>query len=60
MIQFNNKIAPPKKQDRLIVQDLSIAFDIGGREALAVEKASFSVAPGETLALVGESGCGKA
>lgn len=59
MIQFNNKIVPPKKQDRLVVKDLSIAFDIGGREALAVENASFSVAAGETLALVGESGCGK-
>ncbi|MEI7031178.1 ABC transporter ATP-binding protein [Streptomyces pratensis] len=31
----------------------------GGRDIAAVSEARFSVAPGECLALVGESGCGK-
>jgi peptide/nickel transport system ATP-binding protein len=31
----------------------------GGRVVRAVEDVSFSIAPGETLGLVGESGCGK-
>ncbi|MCC8179984.1 MAG: ABC transporter ATP-binding protein [Planctomycetes bacterium] len=46
--------------NRLEVTDLSVAFRLaGGVEALAVENASFTVGNGETLALVGESGCGK-
>ena len=45
---------------RLEVRDLSVAFGLaGGVEALAVDNVSFSVGKGETLALVGESGCGK-
>jgi microcin C transport system ATP-binding protein len=43
----------------LCVRDLSIAFRQGGRETLAVDRVSFDVAKGETLALVGESGSGK-
>ncbi len=46
--------------NRLDVQDLSVAFRLaGGVEAVAVDRVSFSVGRGETLALVGESGCGK-
>ncbi|MCD8138794.1 MAG: ABC transporter ATP-binding protein [Planctomycetaceae bacterium] len=45
---------------RLEVHDLSVAFRLaGGVEAVAVDRVSFSVGKGETLALVGESGCGK-
>jgi oligopeptide/dipeptide ABC transporter ATP-binding protein len=45
---------------RLEVADLSVAFRLAdGGEALAVDRVSFRVGDGETLALVGESGCGK-
>src|SRR6201982_1790685 len=43
----------------LSVRDLSIAFRSGGRETLAVDRISFDIGKGETLALVGESGSGK-
>ncbi|WP_342359835.1 ABC transporter ATP-binding protein [Terrarubrum flagellatum] len=43
----------------LDVRDLSVAFHQGGRASLAVDRVSFSISKGETLALVGESGSGK-
>ncbi|HSI42540.1 MAG TPA: ABC transporter ATP-binding protein [Xanthobacteraceae bacterium] len=43
----------------LAVEDLSVAFAQGGRETLAVDRVSFTVGRGETVALVGESGSGK-
>ncbi|MGO4673849.1 ABC transporter ATP-binding protein [Bosea sp. 2YAB26] len=43
----------------LSVEDLSVAFRQGGRETLAVDRISFHVSKGETLAIVGESGSGK-
>ncbi|SCE62149.1 ABC transporter ATP-binding protein [Streptomyces sp. OspMP-M43] len=44
----------------LDVRDLSVRFRMrGGRDIAAVTDARFTVAPGECLALVGESGCGK-
>src|SRR2546423_15423728 len=43
----------------LEVKDLSVAFRQGTRETLAVDRISFNIAKGETVALVGESGSGK-
>jgi microcin C transport system ATP-binding protein len=43
----------------LRVEDLSVAFRQEGRETLAVERISFEIGKGETVALVGESGSGK-
>ncbi|MET0492277.1 MAG: ABC transporter ATP-binding protein [Actinoplanes sp.] len=44
----------------LDVRDLSVVFQRKGTEPFtAVDKVSFSVEPGQTVGLVGESGCGK-
>ncbi|ADB51219.1 ABC transporter ATP-binding protein [Conexibacter woesei] len=45
--------------ETLTVSELSVAFRRGGRGTCAVDGLSFAIAPGEVLALVGESGCGK-
>src|SRR5215213_10038050 len=43
----------------LSVRDLSVAFRQGERQMLAVDRISFELKKGETVALVGESGSGK-
>src|SRR6476660_2729316 len=43
----------------LSIRDLSIAFGRGTRASLAVDRISFDIGKGETVALVGESGSGK-
>lgn len=43
----------------LEVDSLSVEFKINGHYVHAVRDVSFHIAPGETLGLVGESGCGK-
>jgi len=43
----------------LQVDDLAIAYKTGDRDQRVVHGVSFSVAPGEVVALVGESGSGK-
>jgi len=43
----------------LEVEDLRVAFAVGGREIRAVDGVSYRVEPGQTLAIIGESGSGK-
>ena len=43
----------------LELRDLSVGYRARGVEQLVLRGVSFSIAPGETYGLVGESGCGK-
>ncbi len=49
----------PNSAPLLSVRDLSIAFSQNGKQTLAVDRVSFTLEKGRTLALVGESGSGK-
>ncbi len=58
--------APVENAPVATVRDLAVRFDLHGgffgrvtRRVHAVEGVSFTIAPNETMALVGESGCGK-
>jgi len=48
-----------ERETLLAVKDLSVAFGHGGHESVAVDRISFDIGKGETVALVGESGSGK-
>jgi peptide/nickel transport system ATP-binding protein len=51
--------AAPEPPPILSIRDLSISFAVEGGALRAVERVSFDVPTGRTVALVGESGCGK-
>ncbi len=53
-------IAPNSAAPMLAVHDLAVSFETeNGKPTKALEGTSLSVHPGQTLAVVGESGCGK-
>lgn len=43
----------------LSVQDLTVDFDVRGKAVNILSKVNFDVRAGETLGIIGESGCGK-
>jgi len=53
------ELVPPPADGLLSVRELTVRFRTEDGPVLAVDAASFEVAPREVLALVGESGCGK-
>jgi peptide/nickel transport system ATP-binding protein len=46
-------------QELLTVQDISVSFTTEAGTTEVVDRVSFGIRPGRTMALVGESGCGK-
>jgi len=51
---------PPASRPVLRIEDLGVSFNNGsGPRVRAVDGASMAIHPGQTLAVVGESGCGK-
>lgn len=60
MEQFNTKIDSARGSSLIEVKNLKKYFRVGDKNLLhAIDGVSFSVQRGETLGLVGESGCGK-
>ncbi|WP_322097180.1 ABC transporter ATP-binding protein [Pelagibius sp. Alg239-R121] len=64
--KVESEAGKPDRQAIVEIRDLTVRFDIHGgllqrpvKRVHAVEQVSLDLFPGETLALVGESGCGK-
>ncbi len=47
------------KEKQLSIQDLKVSFSSGGKTAQAVDGLNLDVHQGQTVCIVGESGCGK-
>lgn len=56
---FSPKSSNTPSKGRLDVNDLTIQYNIEGNLVPVVDRVSFFIEPGEIVALVGESGCGK-
>jgi len=52
-------VPEPSPHPLLEIDELSVGFRSGGEDVVVVHDVSFSICGGETVALVGESGCGK-
>lgn len=52
---------PVRRNDDVVlsVQDLTVDFDVRGKAVNILSKVNFDVHSGETLGIIGESGCGK-
>ena len=59
MAQHTERALPAQDAPLLSVENLSISFAHPGGETAITRDVSFSVAPGERVGVVGESGCGK-
>ncbi len=49
----------PASQPLIRIEDLAVSFNTGGQPVRAVNGVDLSIYPQQTLAVVGESGCGK-
>ncbi len=56
---IERKPAPPHTEILMSVNNMKVSFPHGKNKVIAVKNISFDVHRGETLGLVGESGCGK-
>src|SRR5438552_18759282 len=52
-------MVPINQQPLLEIRDLNVAFETNRGVVRPVRDASLTIYPGQTVALVGESGCGK-
>lgn len=59
MLENNSALLGGAAEELLRVEDLRVDFVLGDRTTIALRGLSYSVRAGETLAIVGESGCGK-
>jgi ABC-type glutathione transport system ATPase component len=58
-IKVKSIMTNPFHSPVLKVENLAIAYKVRGGEIEAVQNVSFEIARGESLGIVGESGCGK-